>query len=64
MQIDAAAAARIEACDGTRDLPQPGTHIAAGDPLCSLVAEGHDEADTTRQLAQRRSALQAALETT
>jgi uncharacterized protein len=63
MQIDAVASARIEACDGTRDLPPPGTHIAAGDPLCSLVAEGHDEADTTRQLAQRRNALHAALET-
>jgi predicted ATP-grasp superfamily ATP-dependent carboligase len=61
--VDAACAARIESCDGTRDLPPPGTHIAAGDPLCSLVAEGHDEADTTRQLAQRRRALHAALET-
>ncbi|WP_341886700.1 ATP-grasp domain-containing protein [Variovorax sp. YR752] len=61
--VDAACAARIEGCDGTHDLPQPGTRVAAGDPLCSLDAEGRDEADTTRQLAQRRAALQATLET-
>lgn len=63
LQIDAACARRIEQCEGTRDLPQPGTRLAAGDPLCSLVAEGRDEADTARQLAARRAALQAILET-
>lgn len=63
LEIDAARATRIERCDGTRDLPQPGTRIAAGDPLCSLLAQGHDEADITRQLARRRAELLAVLET-
>lgn len=63
MHIDADGAARIERCEGARDLPQSGTRLAPGDPLCSLVAEGTDEADTTTQLARRRVALQAALET-
>lgn len=63
IEVDAARAARIEACEGTRDLPLPGTRLGAGDPLCSLVAEAADEAATTRQLARRRDALRAALET-
>lgn len=63
LHIDAALALRIEGCAGSRDLPTPGTTLGAGDPLCSLVAEGRDEADTTRQLAQRRAALHALLET-
>ncbi|MFT3956180.1 MAG: ATP-grasp domain-containing protein [Piscinibacter sp.] len=63
MQVDAACAARIAQCDGARDLPSQGTQVSAGDPLCSLVGEGCDEADITRQLAQRRAALQAILET-
>ncbi|WP_298830865.1 ATP-grasp domain-containing protein [uncultured Piscinibacter sp.] len=64
VQIGEARASRIAGIEGTRDLPRAGTQCAAGDPLCSLVAEGRDEDDTRRQLAHRREALQAALETT
>lgn len=64
LQIDAACAARIEGIEGSRDLPRAGTFCAAGDPLCSLVAEGRDEDDTRQQLARRREALRAVLETT
>lgn len=61
--IDAGMAAQIAQCDGARDLPRAGTHVAAGEPLCSLVAEGRDAHEVTTLLASRRDALLASLET-
>jgi predicted ATP-grasp superfamily ATP-dependent carboligase len=45
--IDAVAAAQIAQRDGTCDLPCAGTQVAAGDPLCSLVAGGRDVHEVT-----------------
>ena len=38
--VDAALAAALARWPGAHDLPQPGTVLAAGDPLCSLSAGG------------------------
>lgn len=38
--VDAALAAALARWPGTHDLPQAGTVLAAGDPLCSLSARG------------------------
>lgn len=62
--IDAERAAQIAQHDGARDLPCAGSRIAAGDPLCSLVAEGREVHEVTTRLASRRDALLASLETT
>lgn len=64
LQVDAGMAAQIAQREGARDLPRAGTRCAAGDPLCSLVAEGRDLHELTTRLAQRRDALLASLETT
>ena len=36
LQIDGPLSARLAAWPGVQDVPQPGTRLAAGDPLCSL----------------------------
>lgn len=64
LQVDAAMAAQIARREGARDLPCAGTQCAAGDPLCSLVAEGRDAHEVTTRLASRRDALLVSLETT
>jgi predicted ATP-grasp superfamily ATP-dependent carboligase len=64
LPVDAGMAARIAQREGARDLPRAGTRCDAGDPLCSLVAEGRDLHELTTRLAQRRDALLASLETT
>lgn len=64
VDVDAALAARIARSHGARDLPRAGTRIGAGQPLCSLLAEGRDETAVRTQLAGRREALLACLETT
>ncbi len=61
--VDAARAEALAALPGTCDLPCAGTRIATGDPLCSVVAEGADEARMDEQLAARREAVRALLET-
>ena len=61
---DAVTAAQIAQRDGACDLPRAGTHVATGDPLCSLVAGGHDVHEVTTRLASCRDALLASLETT
>ena len=61
--MDAARAEALAALPGTCDLPCAGTRIAAGDPLCSVLAEGADEARMDEQLAARREAVRALLET-
>lgn len=64
VHVDAPLAARIARSDGACDLPRAGTRVDAGQPLCSLVAEGRDEHAVRTQLAGRREALLACLETT
>ena len=41
LHITAALSARLANWPGAQDLPQPGTHLAAGDPLCSLQASAN-----------------------
>ncbi len=36
LHITTAVSAQLAAWPGVQDVPQPGTHLAAGDPLCSL----------------------------
>ena len=64
LQVDAGMAGQIARLDGARDLPRAGARCAAGDPLCSLVAEGCDANEVTTRLASRRDALLVSLETT
>lgn len=61
--FDATRAAALAAVPGACDLPRAGTRIACGDPACSVVAEGADEETMNEQLAARREAAQAILET-
>jgi uncharacterized protein len=63
LHVDAAMAAQIAQRDGACDLPRAGTRVAAGEPLCSLVAECRDAHEVTTRLASRRDALLASLET-
>jgi predicted ATP-grasp superfamily ATP-dependent carboligase len=42
LQVDAALATWLAARPDSHDLPQPGTRLGAGDPLCSLAAAGDD----------------------
>lgn len=62
LHIGAPQAAAIAACEGTHDLPRAGTRFAAGEPLCSVVAEGGDAHEVSTRLTGRRRALMAALE--
>lgn len=64
LQVDAGMATQIARREGSRDLPRVGARCAAGDPLCSLVAEGRDAHEVTTRLASRRDALLVSLETT
>jgi len=63
LRIDDAMAEQIARREGARDLPCAGTQFAAGDPLCSFVAEGRDVHEVTTRLASRRDALLESLET-
>ena len=40
------------------DIPAPGTHIAAGWPICTVFAEAASVSECHRQLAQRRRTVQ------
>jgi predicted ATP-grasp superfamily ATP-dependent carboligase len=46
---------------GIRDVPHPGEAIAAGRPICTLIATGPSPADVVAQLEQRAVALRAGL---
>lgn len=61
--IDRARAEALASLPGSCDLPRAGTRVAARDPLCSVVAEGPDEATMNAQLDARREAVRALLET-
>lgn len=47
---------------GCRDVPQPGTTIAAGDPVCSVAASGANAAAVRAALAGRAEEVLALLE--
>jgi predicted ATP-grasp superfamily ATP-dependent carboligase len=46
-----------------RDIPQAGTRIKRGQPICSLFAQGESAGQVRRQLERRMSFLQKSLET-
>lgn len=41
-----------------RDLPQPGTRFATGDPICTVHAEGRDPAAAVARLRRRRALIE------
>lgn len=63
IEVDRALAEALSASPGACDLPRGGVRVDAGDPLCSVAAEGCDEARMNEQLDARRQAVQALLET-
>jgi uncharacterized protein len=46
---------------GIRDVPHPGEAIAAGRPICTLVATGPDPASVLADLESRAATLRAEL---
>ena len=44
-----------------RDVPKPGTRIAAGEPVCTVYAEGRDAADCRAELVHRAERVYTAL---
>jgi predicted ATP-grasp superfamily ATP-dependent carboligase len=60
-QIDAAIAARMARWPGCHDVPNAGTLVAAGAPLCSVTARGADESDVQSRLSDHRARLLQAL---
>lgn len=53
----AVSAAFSDACahdPGCADVPMPGTRVATGDPVCTLVAQAHDVASLPEALARQR----------
>jgi predicted ATP-grasp superfamily ATP-dependent carboligase len=63
MQLDPPAADWLAAQPDTHDLPQPHTHFARGDPVCSVGASGHAVPEVRAALAARCATLLATLET-
>jgi predicted ATP-grasp superfamily ATP-dependent carboligase len=63
LTIDAALAARIAAWPQAHDLPQPGTALNAGDPVCSVGADGPDAATVHTKLDAAVAQLLRALDT-
>lgn len=63
VEIDAARAEALAAVPGACDLPRAGTRIGAGDPACSVFAEGDSEDTMNDRLEARRAAVSALLET-
>ena len=61
--VDAAVSDRLARAEDGHDVPHAGTRLRAGDPLCSLSAEGHDAATVKAALAQRCAAVLNTLET-
>jgi predicted ATP-grasp superfamily ATP-dependent carboligase len=47
--------------DWCRDLPQSGLQIAAGDPVCTVHAEGTSAAEARAAVHARRAELEARL---
>jgi predicted ATP-grasp superfamily ATP-dependent carboligase len=61
--VSDAVARHLAAWPDAHDLPMAGTRVATGDPLCSLGAEGPDEAGVDTALMDQQRALQRTLET-
>ena len=59
--VDAALAERLAQRADAHDLPQPGTLLAAGDPLCSLSAQGADAAAVHARLDAAEAELLSSL---
>lgn len=62
LRLDATTAQALAADPALRDLPAPGAHFAAGDPVCSVVHSADDEAALQRGLAARLDLLRRQLE--
>lgn len=62
MQIDNALAEHLARWPGCHDLPAPGTRFGAGDPLCTLSAEGRDAPAVRAALDSTRAALLQSLQ--
>jgi uncharacterized protein len=62
LDIDEGAAAAIAAFDDAHDWPQPRTRVAAGEPLCTVGAEGADAEAVIDRLETRRDRLLRLLE--
>ena len=58
--LDAAGAAALAARADCHDLPAAGSRFEAGDPVCSVEAEGADVEAVLAALAAKRQALRAA----
>lgn len=63
LRVDAAALQRLAAWRGCHDLPFDPRAFAAGDPVCSLAAEGDDAQAVEAALARSRDDLLTMLET-
>ena len=61
-RLDEAAVHWLERQGWCKDIPQPGTQHAWGDPLCTVVAEASSADAVMRQLDARRRALRAQLQ--
>ena len=64
MQLDEAGAERLARWPGCHDLPAAGTRFAAGDPLCTLSAQGRHVDAVRAALDSARAALLQSLEET
>jgi predicted ATP-grasp superfamily ATP-dependent carboligase len=63
LQLDAAGARLLAAWPGIRDLPGAGQRFDAGDPLCTLSADGVDAEQVGMRLHDSRERLLQSLET-
>jgi uncharacterized protein len=62
MAFDAARAAAVAAFEGASDLPAAGQRFGAGEPVCSVAAQGRDADAVEQALAQREARLLQMLE--
>jgi predicted ATP-grasp superfamily ATP-dependent carboligase len=63
LRLDEADADALASRLGAHDLPHAGTEFAAGDPLCSVTADGPDAGSVKIGLARQRDAVLQQLET-
>lgn len=63
LRVGEAQAAALAATPGVHDLPHAGTAVGAGEPLCSLSAEGASAEAVMHELGRRREALHTMMET-
>jgi predicted ATP-grasp superfamily ATP-dependent carboligase len=62
LELDAAAARKLAAWPGLHDLPDAGQRFDAGDPLCTLSANGGDVEQVRTRLNEGRERLLQSLE--